>query len=112
MQAEILEDNPEADIVVYAVWFNVLPSDNRSTWDPKRLTDPRVSQFWDTDQVIGRWYADNIGFSHGPLAWDVYYLYGPEATWEEIPSPLLSTGYTLFGQRSQLSQDFERLITE
>ncbi len=112
MQAEILEENPEDDIAVYAVWFNVLPTDSRSAWDPKLMTDPRVSHFWDEERVIGSWFADNVGFSHGSLAWDVYYLYGPEATWEEIPGPLVSSGYTLFGQRSQLTDDLEILIAE
>ena len=97
MQAEILEKNPEAEIAVYAVWFNVLPSDSRSAWDAELLTDRRVTHHWDADRITGRWFADNIGFSHGSLAWDVYYLYGPGANWEEIPEPLAGSGYTLFG---------------
>ena len=112
MQAEILEPNPDANLQVYAVWFNVLPSDSQNEWDDSLLTDPRVRHYWDEERLVGPWFATEVGFSHGALAWDVYYLYGPEAVWLEEPEPLLGSGYTLFGQRTRLLAELEPFYSE
>ena len=112
MQAEILEKNPTANIEVYAAWFAMLPGDRRAAWDPALMSDPRVTHYWDDERVLGRWFADNVGFSGGSVAWDVYYLYGPDTTWDQMPRPLISSGYTLFGERSRLTSDLEFLFAE
>ncbi len=112
MQTEILEENLNADIEIYAIWFNMLPADDRSRWDPTLLTDPRADHYWDEDREVGRWYADRGEFGHGSIAWDLYYLYGPEAKWEEGPAPLLRSGYTIFGDREQLKAEILKLWGE
>jgi len=42
VQREILEKNPNAKLKVYAVWFNMLASDDRSRWPQGLFSDPRV----------------------------------------------------------------------
>jgi hypothetical protein len=83
VQEEILEKNPAADIQVYAVWFNMFPGDDRSGWDFSLLSDPRVRHFWDEDKLAGRFFAQSEDF-YLPVAWDIYYLYGPDAHWDEL----------------------------
>lgn len=68
------------------------------------MPDPRATQFWDEDGVVGQWFAQQVEGYEG-TAWDVYYLYGPEATWETLPAPLISTGRTIFGQRKTLEAE-------
>ena len=112
MQAEILEAFPQLDIQVYAIWFKMLPSDHRGAWDNTRMVDPRVQHFWDEARDIGTWYAENESFSHGSIAWDIYYLYGRDAVWEEALGPLQRSGYTVFGDRNQLLDEVMSLIPE
>ena len=112
MQAEILEEYPQLDIQVYAIWFNILPSDHQGAWDVSLFSDLRVNQYWDEARHIGAWYAENNFFSHGSIAWDIYYLYGQDAVWEEFPEPLQRSGYTVFGDRNRLLEEVESLLPE
>lgn len=92
-----------------AIWFNMLFSDSRQRWDPDLLTDPRVTHYWDPDQEIGRWFDQNeqsIGFdfNRGPIVWDAFLLFGPEATWKDIPDPLISFGNTVIADNDELHE--------
>ena len=109
VQTNILEAYPDADIDVTAVWFNMLFSDSRESWDPNLLTDPRVTHYWDPDQDIGRWFDQNeqvIGFefNKGPVVWDSFLLFGPEATWSGFPAPLISFGNTVIADNDELHE--------
>jgi hypothetical protein len=86
---EILARYPKARLKVLAVWFNMLPGDSRQFLDTKVLGDPRVTYFWDEGKVVGRWFANQMS-SGGEITWDAYFLYGPQARWDQAPGPLLS----------------------
>ena len=109
MQSEVLDSNPSAEIKVYAVWFSMLSSDARNRWPDQLLADPRVVHLWDGSRAAGRWFAENEDF-YLPIAWDVYYLYGPKARWEETPQPLLSSGSTILYRKDSLRRDLAPLI--
>ena len=107
MQTEILDQNPDEDIHVLAVWFNVLSPDDRSQWPDDLLTDPRVTHLWDEEVAVGTWFADNQGRFEtagyvGPLAWDIYYLFGPDSTWDEVPTLELGSGTPVVGRGENL----------
>lgn len=111
MQTEILNANPTADVKVYAVWYTMYPGDNRSRWDEDVLTDPRVTHLWDEAKLAGRFMVaeDVVPFPH-EIVWDAYLLFGPEAGWEEAPSPLVSWGFPVYHQREQLRDALESLL--
>jgi hypothetical protein len=83
----------------------MLPGDRRSAWDAWVLPDPRVTHLWDEQHVAGRWFARYLdrAATTRDVFWDGYLLYGPEATWESAPAPLIgsSTG-TVIGSRAAL----------
>ena len=110
MQQEILEPNPDADIVVYAIWFNMLLTDSRSRWDASLITDDRVIHFWDQPKETGRYYAQQGLYPFGSVAWDIFFLYGPDASWEENPEPLISSGFTIIVQKDKLIKDITPLL--
>jgi hypothetical protein len=87
----------------------MLGTDARVTIDPDLFTDSRVEQFWDGNKVAGTWFAETIEDYSG-VAWDVYYLYGPDAEWAEIPAPLISTGATVIGERETLEANILPLL--
>jgi hypothetical protein len=78
-------------------------------WNGTTMPDPRVIHFWDGEQAIGQWFAKEVEGYEG-IAWDVYYLYGPDATWESVPSSLLGSGRTIYGEREKLEKQILTLL--
>jgi hypothetical protein len=106
VRTEILDRHPAADLRVLVVWFSMLPGDGRSVVDLRLLGDPRVTNLWDEQQAVGRWFAAHLPSSRGteirPVSWDVYLLYGPDARWDPTPGPLLSMGRPVIDARDRL----------
>ncbi len=104
--------DPAADLRVYAVWVPFLGGTSEAADVSRRvLPDPRVVQFWDGSALTSEWFAKNVEHSFGP-AWDVYYLYGPDATWTDVPEPIVSSGDTIIGQSSALKEAITPLLTK
>ena len=113
MQKQILNANPDSDLKVYAVWFNMYPGDDQSRWPRRIFSDPRVVEYWDQDKTIGRWYGKNVTRGgDGHIEWDAYFLYGSDAVWGEQPEPLLSWGRTIVGTREQLRSAITPLLRD
>jgi mercuric reductase len=108
---ELLEPNPDADLRVYSIWFNMYPGDHKSRWNPDLLTDPRVTHYWDKDKLIGRWMVEQkvVDYPRRTL-WDSYLLFGPEAAWEETPAPLVGWGMPVYHRRHKLKAEIAPLL--
>jgi len=102
VQNQLLAQSPSPQLRVYAVWLPMLWGDAREMWNGTNMPDARVLHFWDGEHVIGQWFAKQVDGYDG-IAWDVYYLYGPDATWETIPLPLAGSGSTIYGEREALN---------
>ena len=87
----------------------MLWSDSRSMWNGTTMPDHRVMHFWDGERVIGQWIAKEIDGYEG-ISWDSYYLYGPDAVWESIPVPLVSSGGTIYDEREGLKLQVSTLL--
>ena len=109
MQQEILAKNSQADLKVYAVWFNMMPGDSRGLWDSTVINDPRVSQLWDEQKSVGTWFGQNLT-QRGAITWDYYALFAPDATWSAELSAPLSSGGTIVSHRDQLKAAITPLI--
>ena len=78
------------------------------------LNDPRVTEYWDDDREIGEWLPKQDEYESlifGPLAWDIFFLYGPEARWEDVPLPVISSGNTIIARRDRLAESLAPLLT-
>lgn len=89
----------------------MLGSDTREEWDGNTMPDSRVMHFWDGELQVGQWFAEKVDGYKG-IAWDVYYLYGPDAKWEIIPSPLVGSGGIIIRVRKQLETQIHKLLEE
>ena len=89
----------------------MLFGDAREEWDGNVMPDTRVIHFWDDDAMTGQWFAKEIEGYQG-VSWDVYYLYGPDATWEDVPSPLIGAGVTIYDKREKLRMEFSSVVDE
>lgn len=87
----------------------MLWSDARPMWDGNTMPDIRVTHFWDGNRLAGQWFAKQVDGYEG-IAWDAYYLYGPDANWKTVPSPLVSSGGTIYGERQALKTQLETLL--
>ena len=119
VQWQVLDPNPEIDLKVYVVWHS-MSSGGPYTWPIVGLTpDERITEYWDKDQLAGRSFAADLGSNardpqsryNDLVAYDVYYLFGPDARWGEEPPDLLSTEvdhtiHTRFALRSALGKLF------
>jgi len=85
--------------------------DARLTIDSNVIADPRVKQFWDGNNIAGTWFAEKVEGYSG-VAWDVYYLYGPDAEWSSTPGPLVATSGTVIGIRDDLRAAILPLINQ
>ena len=73
------------------------------------MPDPRVLHFWDATRFAGTWFAKNIDGADGYM-WDTYLLYGPNATWDQTPGPLLGSGGTIIDVGSELRDKLAPLL--
>ena len=115
MREEILSKNSNSDLVVYAVWFRMMPSDDRSSRPAAFTDEPRVVEFWDEPQMLGRWLAlhpqfKDKGLVDGGVMWDTFLLFGRESRWETEPSHLMSAGYTIVDERKRLEADLPKAL--
>ena len=91
---------PDRKLVVYVIWFNMLPDNSRDRWQPV-MNDPRVTNFWDEQRNAGRYYANGRGYLFGAI-YDYYFLYGHDATWPDRPGGWGSSGTTVINKADQL----------
>jgi hypothetical protein len=87
----------------------MLWGDAREEWNGTTMPDPRVTHFWDGETQIGQWFAKQVDGYDG-VAWDAYYLYGPNAVWASVPSPLVGSGGTIYAERETLATQVSTLL--
>jgi len=103
---------------VFVVWFRMYPGDEQSKWPRQLLTDRRVQHRWDEPKAAGRWFltrlsslrpsrgGDGVFPQRADALWDSYLLFDRNASWNDVPSGVLSWGYTVLRTRDQLARDF------
>ena len=89
----------------------MLGGDAREEWDGTTMPDPRVMHFWDGETVVGQWFAKQVDGYEG-ISWDAYYLYGPDASWGSVPSPLVGSGGTIYGERQTLKTQLSTFLKQ
>ncbi len=85
MQA-VLKDNPGEEVRAYIVWLPMFAGDTRARAQVRmeEFSDERVRHFWDGERLTGAIWQRVLDI--GRLAWDVYFLYDPDAGWEREPA--------------------------
>ena len=116
MHEEILKKNATPDLRVYAVWFKMMPSDDRGARPDAFLEDSRVIELWDEPRALGRWLASEPQFGDKGLVdegvmWDTFLLFGRESRWEGVPTHLVSSGHTIVSERKRLEADLPAALT-
>ena len=94
VREHVLDAEPSEQLRVYAVWLDQRPTDARDTIDESTLDDPRVTQYWDGTGVTGTHFAETDlgGLGYSGFVYDSYYVFGPDARWDDEPAPLAAAG--------------------
>jgi hypothetical protein len=80
-------------------WVQTLGPDASLTI-PDVFTDPRVRHFRDQDKIAGEWFAALNG--NPGMTYDLYYVFGPEARWEDAPAPMRLAGATVITDTAEI----------
>jgi hypothetical protein len=106
VRQNILEQHRSADLRVYTVWLPMLVTDSREEWRRSALPDARVRHYWDGERVVGQWLADKDvgGLGSSGVVWDAFFVFGPGATWDDVPAPLLASGTPVIGDTAGLER--------
>jgi hypothetical protein len=87
---ELLEEQPGTNVRVFVIWEPVLPSDlfAPSTSSLKRISDQRVSQYWDKPRLVSHSMGET---DHNSIVWDYVAVYELGKLWDKArPEPAYS----------------------
>jgi hypothetical protein len=81
---KLLNEHPDPGIGVLVIWEPVLPTDVRapSTITLKRISDARVTQYWDRGRLLSHAMGEH---DHRSIVWDYIGIYEPGTIWEAKP---------------------------
>jgi hypothetical protein len=72
------------------------------------LVDDRATHYWDGDKTLGQDVAKTLGSEDGTAAWDVFLVYGPDASWGDAPK---SAGSPVISEASRLERALEPYLS-
>lgn len=80
----ILRRIQSEDLAVFVIWTSILPTDveSRARLRAERWTDPRGTNYWDDSGQIARCFARMLDLEPGMSAYDCYFIYDRDATWD------------------------------
>jgi hypothetical protein len=89
-----LDEQRGSNVWVFVIWEPVLPSDlfAPSTSTLKRISDPRVSQYWDKPHLVSHSMGET---DHNSIVWDHVAVYEPGKLWDKTPPEAAYSGGTV-----------------
>ena len=87
----LLETQTDSHLHVFVIWEPVLATDLSapSTITLRRIRDPRVKQYWDSNRVLSRAMGEH---DRPSVVWDYIAVYKPEQLWTDAPPHSEFTG--------------------
>lgn len=81
----LLDSLPSDSLRVYVVWEAVLASDDSAAAARRagESDDPRLVHFWDPEKLTGSAWRHVLSLPR--FAWDVYFVFGADAGWGDMP---------------------------
>jgi len=107
---KLLQQKSDSKLRVFVIWEPVLPTDfgAPSTSTLKRISDPRVSQYWDKEHMLSRILGER---DRSSVVWDYVAVYEPGKLWDQAPPlPLYSQRPVIRGI-SGTRDAFTRILT-
>ena len=102
VRRNILDQNPDADLSVHAVWVPQLGA-TRGDIDSELFADPRVTTYWDPSGAVAEAALGD------PNAYDVYALYDGDGELDWTTT--VATGRPVIADAETLRDELERLLS-
>ncbi len=93
----------------------MLLTDDRTAVDTTLMPDPRVTHYWDGERALGIWFSQQDEYesvTFGPVSWDTFFLYSPEAEWTDTPPELIASGRTIISTRGELMRNLLPMLSK
>lgn len=83
---KVLNNISDDHLRAYIVWLPILQGDDRASAVERstEFSDERLTYFWDGERLTGDLWQRILDI--GVIAWDVYFLYGPDVQWGKEPT--------------------------
>lgn len=87
----MLEEVGDARLRTYIVWVPILPQARAGMGAPAAQResqsggDPRLQYYWDPEAELTHQFREIIGLPETSPAWDVFFVFGPDARWSDAP---------------------------
>lgn len=80
----LLETQTDSHLRVFVIWEPVLATDLTapSTIALRRIHDPRVKQYWDSNRALSHAMGEH---DRASVVWDYIAVYKPEQIWTDAP---------------------------
>jgi len=88
VQKKVLDKIQDDRLSVFVVWLPRFPGDGREVAEKARsiVPDRRARHFWDGAGSLGRSFGKIVDLPEDrDFAWDVYFVFDPEAKWGDGP---------------------------
>ena len=96
----MMQEIADPRLRVYAVWVPMLSGQEKDVPVATRLMpDGRTTHYWDEGGTLVRAYTQALSLAED--AWDIYFLYGPDARWEAEAPPKPHFWMHQLGSRDQ-----------
>ena len=78
---------PAANLKGFAIWLPMMAEDSShaAELEAKNFEGLPMAHMWDPEHQLGKLYTKVLKLRS--TAWDVYFLYPPRVTWEEVDPP-------------------------
>jgi hypothetical protein len=89
VQKEALAKTDSESLQVYVVWIKRFPGDSLKAAEKatELVSDKRARHFWDGTGAVGKLYGNAVKLPQGKkFAWDVYFVFEPQAEWNADPA--------------------------
>jgi hypothetical protein len=88
VQKRALAKTDSENLKVYVVWISRFPGDSLKAAQAatQLVSDERARHFWDGTGAVGKLYGNAVKLPQGKtFAWDVYFVFEPQAEWKADP---------------------------
>jgi hypothetical protein len=88
---KLVDEHKDPGIRVLVIWEPVLPTDvlAPSTLTLKRISDARVSQYWDKERLLSQAMGER---DRRTIVWDYIGIYEPGTVWQAAPPKAMFEG--------------------
>ena len=106
---KLLSEQRDPRIRVFVVWEPVLPTDlgAPSTMTLRRVSDLRVSQYWDKEHLVSRLLGER---DRSSVVWDYIAVYEPGKLWDNAPPESASSGVPVVRGIDKTRSEVQRLL--